>query len=265
MNVALSTIVLFILLIPGLLFRRFYYTEEFSKEYFKQTFFGTFFSAFAPSLILHIIWYYLCQFVGYPVKLHIVGNLLSGGEAQSALANIHIYSGRIVIYNISIAAAAIVLGFLSKKVVRHYKIDRKYKLFRFQNSWHYILKGEFFDFPRASFDLGKSTVEDIEFVYVDAIVDTNAGTILYEGILVDYELSSEAGLNLITLKNTSRKHFTTKNGDQENKAVNLNQLIEGHVVVIPFEHIKNINLSFYRIETEENQNGNKRYKVVLVE
>lgn len=242
MNIALPTVVLFILLIPGLLFRRFYYTEEFSKEYFKQTFFGTFFSAFLPSLLFHICWYFVVAYLGYNIDLSILGDLLSGQNDENVYRAIESNIGKITGYNFSIAIAAGLGGFLSKKVIRNYKLDRIYKLFRFQNSWHYVLKGEFFDFPRASFDLEDSGVEEIEFVYVDAIIDTNAGTFLYEGIFVDYELSANSGLNYITLKNTSRKLISiNKQDDGESYPIN------GHIVVLPFHQIKNINLSFYRI------------------
>lgn len=263
MNIALSTVVLFILLIPGLLFRRFYYTEEFSKEYFKQTFFGTFLSAFIPSLIFHSFWYYLAKFFGHPIDLSVIGNLLTGSNNKEIYNAIDSSIGRIILYNGSIAVTAGLAGFFFKKIIRSKKLDRTYKLFRFQNSWHYVLKGEFFDFPRASFDLIDTEVEEIEFVYIDALVDTNAGTILYEGIFVDYELSAEGGLNYITLKNTSRKFLSEvvekPLPDKQSEIEEDKHSINGHIVVLPFHQIKNINLSYYRIEES---NGSLDVKLV---
>lgn len=139
MNIALSTVVLFILLIPGLLFRRFYYTEEFSKEYFKQTFFGTFVSAFIPSLLFHALWYYLANCFGHSIDLSVLGNVLSGRNSDVVFSTIESSFGRIVWYNGSIAVAAGLAGFFSKKSIRSWKLDRTFKLFRFQNSWHYYV------------------------------------------------------------------------------------------------------------------------------
>lgn len=246
MNIALSTVILFILLIPGLLFRRFYYTEEFSKEYFKQSFFGTFISAFIPSLIFHTIWYYLAGWAGSPVNISVIGDLVSGTGSEQAYQNVSDNVNRIIFYNVSIALSAGFMGFLVKNTVRNFKIDRKFKLFRYQNSWHYILKGEFFDFPRASFDLTKKNHGSIELTYLDALIETSGGLILYEGILVDYELSAANGLDYVTLKDAKRKFIN--NGESEEVKPHD---IKGHIIILPFSQIKNINVSFYRIIENE--------------
>ena len=78
--------------------------------------------------------------------------------------------------------------------MRNKKLDRTFKFFRFQNSWHYILKGELFDFPRAEIVLERDTVEDIELVFVDAVLEINGDAYLYDGILVDYELTRKIHL-----------------------------------------------------------------------
>ncbi len=246
MNIALSTVILFILLIPGLLFRRFYYTEEFSKEYFKQSFFGTFISAFIPSLIFHGIWFYLAGWLGSPINLAIIGELVSGAGSEQAYQNVTDNANKIFFYNVSVAVTAGFMGFVCKSSVRRLKLDRKYKLFRYQNSWHYILKGEFFDFPRASFELQNNNHDAIELTYLDALIDTSEGLILYEGILVDYELSAANGLDYVTLKVAKRKFIDTG----KPHALQSNE-IKGHIIILPFSQIKNINVSFYSI-TEKN-------------
>jgi len=77
MNLALSTFVLFILLLPGIFFRKFYYSEEFSKEYFKQTFLEVFLSAFVPSILFQTVWFFAVRSLGFQIDLQIFGNLLS--------------------------------------------------------------------------------------------------------------------------------------------------------------------------------------------
>jgi hypothetical protein len=56
MNIAFATAIIFILLIPGILFRRFYFSGEFSKQFFKSTAFELFASTSIPSILLHVIW-----------------------------------------------------------------------------------------------------------------------------------------------------------------------------------------------------------------
>jgi len=171
---------------------------------------------------------------------------MSGQGTHEAYQNLESNFFKVVIYNASIAFTAGGTGYLTKKVVRRFKLDRKVKLFRYQNSWHYILKGEFFDFPRTSFKLKNNDHKYIELVYLDALTDTNEGLILYEGILVDYELSADNGLNYITLKKAKRK-FLDKNPDDTGKQSN----IQGHIIILPFSQIKNINVSFYAVEESE--------------
>lgn len=65
------------------------------------------------------------------------------------------------------------VGYVSREIVRYFNLDRRRKIFRFQNHWHYILKGEFYDFPRANIALKHDTVREIEFVFVDALIETS--------------------------------------------------------------------------------------------
>lgn len=159
MNVALSTFLLFIFLLPGIVFRRFYYTEQFSKEYFKQTFWEVFLSTLIPSLIIQIIWFFLVQLFGYKVDLLIIGNLLSENPQPSTFENLQNNSLEILVYHLTIFTFSSLTGYYLKYFIRNNKLDRKYKLLRFKNNWHYILSGEFFDFPKSSYDLTKDKPE----------------------------------------------------------------------------------------------------------
>ncbi|VAW46246.1 hypothetical protein MNBD_GAMMA03-1428 [hydrothermal vent metagenome] len=263
MNIALSTLLLFLFLLPGILYRRTYYSEEFSKEYFKTTFFGIFTSTFIPSLIFHTIWYYLANAFGYKVDLLILFDLFSKMPAKESILNIESYSLSIVIYNLSLFLTSILLGYLSKQLIRNCKWDRKYKQFRFQNSWHYILTGEFFDFPRSNFSLENDSVEAIEFIYVNILIDID-DAYLYDGILVDYELSKDGGLETITLKNCERRLLKSDCDIpvEGEKSKNPNKYpIDGHMLLFKYDEIKNINFSYYKLQEEEKENS---FKPVLV-
>lgn len=289
MNIALSTLVIFILILPGIIYRRFYFTEEFSKQYFKQSIFGIFTSSVVPALVLHIIWYFLVPiFSDTTISLNILGYFFSQGDnLVIAFENIQKFDIEIAIYQISILSFAAVSGFLSKYLIRFYKLDRRRKLFRFQNSWHYLFTGEFFDFPKAAFDLDKDDVKHIEYVYVDALLEIKEGSFIYEGILVDYELSKDGGLEYIILKETYRRLLSD---DEKSKILLRNQEnvgslsvkedtevyseetigntedfhfpIRGHIVVIPYKDIKNINFAYYKIVEVDKDNG--LYNVVMV-
>lgn len=58
-------------------------------------------------------------------------------------------------------------------------------------------------------------------------------------MLVDYELSKDGGLSNITMKNVQRRMMK----DDEHKNY---YDIPGHVMVIPFETVINLNFSYYK-------------------
>lgn len=272
MNIALSTLVIFLILLPGIIYRRFYYTEEFSQQYFKQSIFGVFISSVVPAFVLHTLWYFLVPlFSSVHVDMAVLGYLFSTGDKLFlAFENIQKYDLQIFIYQISIFIFASLIGLLSKYLVRVTKLDRRRKLFRFQNSWHYLFTGEFFDFPKASFDLELDDVKHIEYVYVDALVEIKEGSIIYEGILVDYELSREGGLEYLILKETIRRFLVEDDKSRllykdENTRIDslespdtaiegilpetqdFHIQIHGHIVVIPYRDVKNINFSYFKV------------------
>ena len=257
MSIALSTLVLFFLLIPGIIFRRFYYCEEFSREYFKETFFGVFISTIIPSLLFHFIWYFSIKMFCQHVDLYVLGDIVSSQPSQSSFENIQNNSFKILIYNSSMFIASGFSGYWIKKLVRKNKLDRNYKFFRFQNSWHYILKGEFFDFPRADISLDRDTVEDIEFVFVDAILEFNNESYLYDGILVDYELSNtDSGLETISLTNAQRRKISddSKISKKGNKKDNSKKYypITGHILVLKYSEVKNLNFTYLTLDYDDN-------------
>lgn len=256
MNIAITTIILAILLLPGIVFRRFYYTEEFSKQYQRKNFFELFFSSLIPSLLFHSIWYFLIQTFGYNIDFTTIGYLFSK-NSDIAYSNIDNYFPQIILYHLSIILFAAFIGFFSKKIIRYYRIDRKIKFFRFSNSWHYLFSGEFFDFPRAAFNI-KEDIDQIEYFYVDVVVETNYGTLLYEGFLVDYELDDFGELNYITLKETQRRLLENDNSNDKYD-------IPGHIIIIPYSSIKNINLTFLKLDIEEIKDNELKVELIMIE
>lgn len=127
MNFALSTFAIFILLTPGLIFRRLYYTEEFSKQYVKQNFFELFLASFFPSLLFHSLWYYVVQLTPYKVDLNIVCYIFSSTNSEKVFANLQNYTPQIIFYHISIFSFSAIAGYISKLIVRKKKWDRRKK------------------------------------------------------------------------------------------------------------------------------------------
>lgn len=247
MNIAISTVIFFIFLLPGITLRRFYYTEEFSKQYFKQNLFELFLAAFVPSIVLHASLSGLVTCFGYKIHLDIIGQLLTSKDyPEVAFQNLQSNIGKILCYQILIITMAATCGYVSKKIIRHWHIDSKHKLFRFKNAWHYVLTGEFFNFHRAAFDLEDDSIDSIDFVHIDVLVDTSDGTVIYDGFFVDYELTEDGGLETITLKNVQRRLMSSEKDEEFKKTNGVYYNIPGHILVIPYSSIINLNFSYYK-------------------
>jgi hypothetical protein len=171
---------------------------------------------------------------------------------EDTFSNVQNNSVKILGYNLTIFLFSGICGYYWKQTVRNKKWDRRFKIFRYQNSWHYILKGEFFDFPRAEITLEMDEVEDIEFVFVDAIVQIGRESYLYDGILVDYELRSDGGLETISIKNAQRRKLSDDSEIDADGAKSDNSdkyyPIIGHILLIKYSELKNLNFAYLRLE-----------------
>lgn len=254
MNIALATLTLLVILYPGFLFRRFYFTEEFSKEYFKQSVTDLIFSSILPGFFIHFLGYFLFIKGRHQIDVFTIGTLLSGtsdaDKVTRAFKAVYEKSPYIISYFISVSFLGMITGFLSKLVVRNFKLDRKIKLFRFQNEWHYIFSGEILDFPKVS---GKA--DDIDCSYVDALVKTDEGTVIYSGLLTDYILTKEGGIDRIYLTSVKRRFLKDDiiNGPEsqikqkpENTDDKRYYYLPGQFFIIPYNLVINLHITYYK-------------------
>lgn len=253
MNFAFSSLLILLILVPGLVFFRFYYSEEFSKEYFKTSPFEVISTSLIPSMIFHLIGGWLVQKEGsYSIDLQTVGTLMIGTNQstilQAAIGQIQTNVLPIVGYNLSLWLLAGLAGKIARTVVRGTGLDRRQKLFRFQNRWHYILTGEFLQFPRVPLEAKRKP----DFTYVDALVQTHEGSIIYKGILADYDLTkSGEGLENIYLIHVERRYLSADKGDwryKYRKKKNTYYEVPGELFVLKYEQVINLNVTYYAVE-----------------
>lgn len=241
MNIALFSILFFVFLIPGILFRRFYFTAEFSKEYFKSSYFELLLSTFLPATLFHLLGGTIIYvFFGYEFDYSLFIELTE--KKVSAISLIQKSSiFKAIIYNLVICVLASILGYRLKQLIRKYKLDRKYKLLRYKNEWHYLVTGEILDFPNVP---GEAST--VDFVWVDLLVQTTEGTIIYTGVLSDYVLSKENGLDRIYLGEVVRRYLSD-DGNKKRKEY----AMPGNFMVFPFGNVINMNLTYYQIEDDD--------------
>lgn len=254
MEIALGGIVILIILLPGISFRKGYFSEEFSNQYTIRDFFNLFVNTLFPSLIIYFLSLPIiyCFFGGYYYDFKTLLGILSSNESlvKTSIEQIDKFKYEIIIFQAIVNLISFGIGLRLRDIILHYSTDAKNKFFRYKNIWHYLLTGKFILFGRSQIRLEKDTVKDIDITYIDAIVQVGEIVFTYTGVLVDYELSEDGNLDLIYIKDASRKPID----EVEYKD------IKGHTLILKYNNILNLNLIF--IQTEEKSNGDIALRMV---
>lgn len=254
MEIALGGIVILVVLLPGISFRKGYFSEEFSNQYTIRDFFNLFVNTLFPSLIIYSlslpIIYYL--FGGYYYDFKTLLGILSSNDilVQKSIEQIDNFKYEIISFQVIVNLISFGLGLRLRDFILYFSIDAKSKFFRYKNIWHYILTGKFIMFERSQIKLEKDSIKDIDITYIDAISQVGEDIFTYTGVLVDYELSEDGDLDLIYIKDALRKPID----ELEYKE------IKGHTLVLKYNNLINLNLIF--IQTEEEANGNITLRMV---
>lgn len=250
MEIALGGIVILIILLPGISFRKGYFSEEFSNQYTIRDFFQLFINTLFPSLISYVIFLPIIYFIfGYYYDFKILLGILSSSEklVELSINSISVFKFQILLFQTIINSTSFYVGYKLKNFILKDSFDAKNKFFRYKNVWHYLLSAKFMLFQRSQIELRNNKIEDIDITFIDALLIVGEHSCIYTGILVDYELSAEGGLDLLYIKNAQRK-FINDNDSSQYKD------IDGHIIILKYENIINLNLSFIQVIELEDDN-----------
>jgi hypothetical protein len=255
MNIAFGALVLLILLLPGLVFRVAYLNVRYSGKSFRSTIVDETLLAVAPALILQLLGFEIVENIfRRSVSLSTIYQLIISSGNFNRFDIVEKSIGSFLLYNILIGTAAYLLGVGARKLIQRYKIQYKYPLFRFQNDWYHILKGTILSFQGNDQD-----VSEIDYVWVDVMLESKEGTFIYSGILKDFFLSKDEGLDRIYLTNVRRRKMsddavTDNINETEDESDTLLELdkryyyMPGDFFVIPYSQIRNLNVIYYKRE-----------------
>lgn len=247
MNLAIPTLTLIFLLAPGLAFRRGYFSGAFSQQYFKATFSDLLIATILPAVAIHILLFNFAVRYFYNIDANTLAILLSGTtepqQIRVAFSSLNHNAKEICLYLLLASVISFVLGIVCKNLIRGLRYDRKYTFFQFQNKWHYLFTGEILDFPGQA-----GRPEDVDFVYIDALVDCQEGTVLYSGMLAEHLLSKDGGLDRIYLSDTRRRYLKNKDNGEEGTSY---YEMPGNLFVIPYISIINLHITYYSIEVQK--------------
>lgn len=236
MEIALGALVLVVILLPGIAFRKAYFSQEFSNQYTINDFFQLFGNTFIPSIILYLAAFPIVTLAGYTYNLKTLIGLISSNDTliSESVNKVEEFKIEIILFQLVINASSFVIGYYLKNYFVANSYDSKIEFLRYKNIWHYMLSAKFINFERSQISLNTNKVEDVDITYVDALVTVGDKVFIYNGILVDYQLAPEGHLDLIIIKEVQRKQID-QNGFKD---------IDGHVVILKYDSIINLNLTF---------------------
>lgn len=298
MNLTIGFITFFIsIIIPGILFRRFYFYGEFSKQFnTKDPVLHTMFLSIVPGIILQLLAFIIYQkTLGYNSNYSDVITVFKDLTSDEAEHIQDVTKGffdnditTFFCYSFILFFFSGIIGYLSSRFIRFLQWDKKYKVFRFKNQWYYIFSGEvlnlkkFKDAHRVSFDRNQEFKHDISTTFADVLIKVDDDKKeLYSGYVVDYDLNNDniSKLDKIYLLDAYRykkasitnNYFTdtsfsgsTKSNQTQPPSRNQKQ-IPGDVFIVDASNIVNINLTYVpslRKEEEKKEKQQKKYTYI---
>ncbi len=259
-NVAISTVIVYLLVLPGILFQRAYScggiwftgkdivgmrrgasghpshplsTRGFAEETLKSVLTACVLHFVFGSLLTGLTFLIIPQSEGweYPLERILAGS--SDSLTQSLFG-----AGR-SIWTISylgfLYAVSPLLGRIALGIVRKRKWDLKSKAFRFNDNWYYFFRGEIYDLK----EYGGSTSVSVSLDHTlgTFVVGHGSTYFEYKGVIEDWTLSKQGELETIIITEATRKEFNTDLAPVE---------IEDHFLILEAKKIESIQL-LYRV------------------
>ncbi len=248
MNIALGALFIFVLLYPGILFRIAYLNGPYSRKNIQSSLVDELVLSLIPSLFLQCMGYWIVGYF-YDIRLELVYQLLIGANNPAYTPDFNLAGTSILPfagYNAVLLTVALATGKAARRLVEQTKADLKFHSLRFNNDWYYLLSGRIVDFPGWE---GHS--EDIEYVFVDVLVETKECSFLYCGVLEEFYFDKDSLDRLVLSQVFRRKVVEDPVGNTKPKSKVFDERyyqMPGDVFVLPFAQVRNINLTYYRLQ-----------------
>ncbi len=242
MNIALGTLLILFLLSPGFIIRYTFLKGPYSRKNYKPSVTTEIFWAIIPAVFLQLSGLYLLQISGYEVDFRFIFLLLTGSDKITDFTLLSINLGGFLIYFLIISLLAAGIGFVGRWLVMHWQLDKKLGIFKINNEWYYLFSGRMLD-----------TAEEIDFIQVDALVQTPEGVVIYCGVLNDFYLTSDGGIDRLYLVNVYRRKFADDYIVANVEPKNLDDRyynMPGDYLVIFGQTLLNLNLTYYKLKED---------------
>jgi hypothetical protein len=243
MNIAFTTILLFIILAPGFIARGAYNSSKLSVNDTNKNIVNELTWSIIPSLTLHTLFIAIVHNTSnYFIDFQQLGNLILGvtssNKAEESFKQLGEFKYAIFLYNLILFTFSFFTGYLFRELIRKFEIDRKIRYFRFSNKWHYIFTGECLDFEDVP-----DKYEEITDKIINILCKVNGKSVLYIGEYFNYYIDSKGDLEAVHLRNPIRRYLDNDNSTDMDYYV-----IPSRYLVIPNSDIININFRYFSLE-----------------
>ena len=248
-NFALSAIIIIILLLPGAVAIRAYYSSLKEKE---SSIYVSFNELLLNGLILtfliHSMAICIIRFFGFYIKFNFLYSLLLGKDEKAFVFTDKELTTNFLqfcLYNICLIGVLAFASKVFKWYVRSRNLDLKYYTLKNTNYWFHIFHARYLEEKGIQ---GKQVNTDL--IWVDVLFDND---VIYSGFLIDFNYSSQKDeLENIVLRDTVKIicNHTIEGADDDN-ITSEPQRIPGDIFVLPMKKMVNINVYYINYVTAE--------------
>ncbi|RYG05515.1 MAG: hypothetical protein EOO02_03555 [Chitinophagaceae bacterium] len=258
MSLAIGFLIIFLLTVPGIVFRVTYLSSPYSKRNINTTTLEEIYSSLIPAFIFHCISVLIITSDGRTINYQFVFNLLIGNNTAKDINDLNRYLHDFLLYMLANTLANFLFALLLRWLVLRFKLYKVFPALRIYNRWYDILKP-------------KSTKNEKNSVWLDILLETRNDVLIYRGFLTDFWLDKDGGIKELHLEDVRRRvmskdlkfsvndeshtvapHATgSEEPDVLYEPLVTDQIderyyyIPGERFIIKYEDVKNMNITYY--------------------
>jgi len=270
-NIALTTLIVFMLAIPGYVARSFYHTAGLAKSILPKRVTDDLVGSLSFSIPIHVLAVILCEsafhywewvpywLVPEDINFVVVFRLLSGdfGNDFDRMIVDNVYSQGLLIgrYALLVLMLSVLVGLTLRWAVWRFKLDLHLPfIFRFGNYWLYRTTGRGkFEKQVKELKKAKGWKKVAIWVALDALVEVEGKVQIYSGILKDFNVDENGeviDLNLVKVNRITRKETMLAG---QKKTTYYPDPIAGDMFVVRYSNVINLNLEYWAVEPSKGE------------
>ncbi len=192
MSLAIGFLIVFLLAVPGIVFRITYLSSPYSRRNINTTTLEEIYSSLIPAFIFHSFCVIILHQLGHNIDYQFLFNLLIGSNTAKNINRLNDYLSAFLIYMfINLLLNFFAALWLRKMVLKH-KLYKRYPLLSIYNKWYDILKP-------------KTDLQEEISVWLDVVLETRNDTLIYRGFLTDFWLDKDGGIKELHMEDVRRR------------------------------------------------------------